>query len=68
MRRALAACEVTGAQAYVPYNLGLLADACRRANDARQGRELLDEALERFRKTDARYCEAECSASTASRG
>lgn len=59
MRRALAACETTGAQAYVPYNLALLADICRRAGDAHQGRTLLDEALDRLRKTDARYCEAE---------
>jgi len=59
MRRALAACEITGAQAYVPYNLALLADICRRANDACQGRKLLDEALDRLGRTDARYCEAE---------
>ena len=56
---ALKACETTGAQAYVPYNLALLADICRRANDAHQGRKLLDEALDRLGRTDARYCEAE---------
>ena len=59
MRRALAACQGTGAKAYVPYNLALLADTCRRAGDAPQGRKLLDEALDRLGRTDARYCEAE---------
>jgi predicted ATPase len=59
MRRALAACQSTGAQAYVPYNLALLADTCRRADDAPQGRKLLDEALDRLGRTDAHYCEAE---------
>ena len=59
MRRAFAACQATGAQAYVPYNLALLADMCRRAGDAPQGRKLLDEALDRLGRTDARYCEAE---------
>jgi predicted ATPase len=59
MRRALIACQSTGAQAYVPYNMALLADMCRRADDAPQARKLLDEALERLGRTDARYCEAE---------
>jgi hypothetical protein len=47
MRRAIAAYRTTGAEAYVPYNLALLADRCRRANDAPQGRKQLDEALDR---------------------
>jgi predicted ATPase len=59
MRRGLAACESTGAQAYVPYNLALTADMCRRGNDPLQGRQLLDEALDRLGQTDARYCESE---------
>jgi predicted ATPase len=59
MRRALEACQSTGAQAYVPYNLALLADTCRRADDAPQARKLLDQALDRLGRTDARYCEAE---------
>jgi predicted ATPase len=59
MRRGLAACQSTGAQAYVPYNLALLADMCRLADDAPLGRKLLDEALDRLGQTDARYCEAE---------
>jgi predicted ATPase len=59
MRRALIACQSTGALAYVPYNMALLADMCRRADDAPQARKLLDEALERLGRTDARYCEAE---------
>jgi predicted ATPase len=59
MRRGLAACQTTGAQAYVPYNLALLADMYRSANDTVQARKLLDEALHRLGQTDARYCEAE---------
>jgi predicted ATPase/class 3 adenylate cyclase/DNA-binding winged helix-turn-helix (wHTH) protein len=59
MQRALAVCQTTGAQAYVPYNLALLADTCRRAGDVPQGRKLLDEALDGLGRTDARYCEAE---------
>jgi predicted ATPase/class 3 adenylate cyclase len=61
MRRGLAACQTTGAQAYVPYNLALLADMCRADNDTLEARRLLDEALEQLAKTDARYCEAELS-------
>jgi predicted ATPase/class 3 adenylate cyclase/DNA-binding winged helix-turn-helix (wHTH) protein len=59
MRQALAACQSTGAQAYVPYNLALLADRCRQADDAPQARKLLDEALDRLGRTDACYAEAE---------
>jgi predicted ATPase len=59
MQEALAICQTTGAQAYVPYNLAMLADMCRQANDAPQGRKWLDEAFDRFGRTDARYCEAE---------
>ena len=59
MRRGLAACQTTGAQAYVPYNLALLADMYRSAGDTLQARKLLDDALHRLAQTDARYCEAE---------
>ncbi len=59
MRRGLAACQTTGAQAYVPYNLALLADMYRSAGDTLQARKLLDDALHRLGQTDARYCEAE---------
>jgi predicted ATPase len=59
MQEALAICQTTGAQAYVPYNLAMLADMCCQANDAPQGRKWLDEAFDRFGRTDARYCEAE---------
>jgi predicted ATPase/class 3 adenylate cyclase len=59
MRQGLAACQSTGAQAYVPYNLALLADARRRAHDPLQGRTLLNEALDLLAQTGARYCEAE---------
>jgi predicted ATPase len=59
MRRGLAACQTTGAQAYVPYNLALLADLYRSVNDTAQARKLLDEALHRLAQTEARYCEAE---------
>jgi predicted ATPase len=59
MRRGLAACQTTGAQAYVPYNLALLADTCRIAGDPLLGRELLNEALAQLDQTEARYCESE---------
>ncbi len=59
MRRGLAACQTTGAQAYVPYNLALLASMYRMANDTIEARKLLDDALEQLGKTDSRYCEAE---------
>ena len=59
MRRGLKACQTTGAQAYVPYNLALLADMCRAANDTAEARTLLDEALAQLAETDSRYCEAE---------
>jgi len=59
MRRALAACQTTGAQTNMPHYLAMLADTYRRANDVLQGRKLLDEALDRLRRTDARYWEAE---------
>jgi predicted ATPase len=59
MQLALTACQSTGAQAYVPYNLALLAEACRQAEDAPRGRKLLDEALDRLGRTDACYAEAE---------
>jgi predicted ATPase len=59
MRRGLAECQTTGAQAYVPYNLALLADTCRMANDPLRGRELLNEALALLSRTGARYCESE---------
>lgn len=59
MRQGLAACQTTGARAYMPYNLALLADVCRRANKVLLARTLLDEALDQLRQTGARYCEAE---------
>jgi predicted ATPase len=59
MRRGLAACQSTGAHAYVPYNLALLADMCRVANDPLLARALLDEALAQLGQTGARYCESE---------
>jgi predicted ATPase/class 3 adenylate cyclase len=59
MQRGLAACDATGAQAYVPYNLALLADMCRVANRTTEARTLLDRAFDQLAKTEARYCEAE---------
>lgn len=58
MKRGLAICEATGAHAYVPYNLALLADMCRQANDVPLGRQLLDTAMIQLGQTDARYSEA----------
>jgi predicted ATPase/class 3 adenylate cyclase/DNA-binding winged helix-turn-helix (wHTH) protein len=58
MRRGLAMCQATGAHAYVPYNLALLADMCRQANDIPLSRTLLDTAMHQLGQTDARYSEA----------
>jgi predicted ATPase len=59
MRRGLAACQTTGAQAYVPYNLAQLGDMCRIAEAPLLGRELLNEAMAQLNQTEARYCESE---------
>jgi len=59
MRWGLATKRATGAEIKVPYYLGLLAEAHRRANRIADGISLLDEALEVVERTDERWYEAE---------
>jgi predicted ATPase len=59
MRWGLAAKRATGAEIKVPYYLGLLAEAHRRANRIPDGISLLNEALELVKRTDERWYEAE---------
>ncbi|MCK1512203.1 AAA family ATPase [Bradyrhizobium sp. 190] len=55
----LAAKRATGAEIKVPYYLGLLAEAHRRANRTAEGITLLVEALAVVERTDERWYEAE---------
>jgi predicted ATPase len=59
MRWGLATKRATGAEIKVPYYLGLLAEAHRRANRIADGMSLLNEALELVERTDERWYEAE---------
>ena len=59
MRWGLATKRATGAELKVPYYLGLLAEAHRRANQTADGMSLLNEALEVVERTDERWYEAE---------
>ncbi len=59
MRWGLATKRATGAELKVPYYLGLLAEAHRRANRIADGMRLLNEALELVERTDERWYEAE---------
>jgi predicted ATPase len=59
MRWGLATKRATGAEIKVPYYLGLLAEAHRRANRLADGISLLNEALELVERTDERWYEAE---------
>jgi class 3 adenylate cyclase/predicted ATPase len=59
MRWGLAAKRATGAEIKVPYYLGLLAEAHRRANRIAEGMSLLNEAVELVERTDERWYEAE---------
>ncbi|OSI48518.1 AAA family ATPase [Bradyrhizobium canariense] len=59
MRSGLATKRATGAEIKVPYYLGLLAEAYRRANRTADGISLLSEALELVERTDERWYEAE---------
>jgi TOMM system kinase/cyclase fusion protein len=59
MRRGLAAQLATGAELVRPYWLSLLAEACHRTGAAREGLELLDEAVAAVEQTHERYWEAE---------
>ena len=59
MQWGLATKRATGAEIKVPYYLGLLAEAHRRANRIAEGISLLNEALEVVERTDERWYEAE---------
>ena len=59
MRSGLAIKRATGAEIKVPYYLGLLAEAHRRANRNPDAMSLLDEALELVELTGERWYEAE---------
>jgi class 3 adenylate cyclase/predicted ATPase len=59
MRWGLATKRATGAEIKVPYYLGLLAEAHRRANRSAEAISLLNEALELVERTDERWYEAE---------
>ena len=59
MRWGLATKRATGAEIKVPYYLGLLAEAHRRANRIADGMSLLNEAMELVERTDERWYEAE---------
>jgi predicted ATPase len=59
MRWGLATKRATGAEIKVPYYLGLLAQAHRRANRIAEGMSLLNEAPEVVERTDERWYEAE---------
>ncbi|WP_213290803.1 adenylate/guanylate cyclase domain-containing protein [Bradyrhizobium sp. sGM-13] len=59
MRRGLATKRATGAEIKVPYYLGLLAEAHRRATRSAEAISLLNEALEVVERTDERWYEAE---------
>ena len=59
MQWGLATKRATGAEIKVPYYLGLLTEAHRRANRIEDGISLLNEALEIVERTDERWYEAE---------
>jgi DNA-binding SARP family transcriptional activator/predicted ATPase len=59
IRRGLAAYRSTGAHLFVPYFLSLIARACLKAGQAREGLRVVGEALERVRTTGERVWEAE---------
>lgn len=59
MRWGLATKRATGAEIKLPYYLGLLAEAHRRANRVADGMTLLDEALGVVERTDERWYVAE---------
>ncbi|MCK1615531.1 AAA family ATPase [Bradyrhizobium sp. 159] len=59
MQWGLATKRTTGAEIKVPYYLGLLAEAHRRANRSADAVSLLNEALELVKRTDERWYQAE---------
>jgi predicted ATPase len=59
MEQGLATKRATGAEIKVPYYLGLLGEAHRRANRIADGISLINEGLELVERTDERWYEAE---------
>jgi class 3 adenylate cyclase/predicted ATPase len=59
LRRGLAAYRATGAEAFVPYQIALLAKACEIAGQIEEASDLLDDALQIIERTGERWLEAE---------
>jgi predicted ATPase len=59
LRRGLTAWQATGAEGYMPYYLGLAADACGKAGQVEEALTLLTDALARAERTAAHWFEAE---------
>jgi predicted ATPase len=59
LRRGLAAYRATGAEAFVPYQIALLAKACEIAGQIEEAADLLDDALQTIERTGERWLEAE---------
>jgi predicted ATPase len=59
LRHGLSAFRATGAQAWVPYFIALLARACEIAGQVEEGLTLLDDAMQIAERTGERWFEAE---------
>jgi predicted ATPase len=59
LRQGLAAYRATGAEAWVPYQIALLAKACEIAGQIEETADLLDDALQIIERTGERWLEAE---------
>ena len=59
LRRGLAAYRATGAEAFVPYQIALLAKACEIAGQIEEAADLLNDALQIVERTGERWLEAE---------
>jgi predicted ATPase len=59
LRRGSAAYSATGAQAWVPYQIDLLARACEMAGQIDEAAALLDDALQIVKRTGERWLEPE---------
>jgi predicted ATPase len=59
MREGATAYRATGAMAFVPYQIALLARACEIADQVEEAADLLDESLQIVEQTGERWLEAE---------
>ena len=59
LRQGLAAYRATGAEAWVPYQIALLARACEIAGQIEEAVGLLDDALQVVKRTEERWLDAE---------